>query len=139
MKEEITETKLDPIELISNILVENVPECKDIKGGVYLEHIKFDKDIVPQYHIIDSSTHDGTFIFTDELINKSLLRLINQGTYFIPTAPKDLTTIKGMTYTIGEITLKSEFGMKDLKCGRFPGQKDTISIPVSCEYILKSD
>ena len=135
MNEKTTVTKLDPIQLISNILIQNVPECKGRKD-VRLGHIKFDKDIVPQYHIIDSSTHDGTLMFTMELINKSLLRLINKKTCYIPTKPADELHVKDIKYTIGEIELKSEFGMKDLKCGRYSGQTDIISIPVSCEYIF---
>ena len=132
-----TTVKLNPIEVISEMLKRTQTQVKDYEGTIKLGHIKFNKDIIPEYHLIRESTHDGTMIFTQELLDKSLLCLINRTTCFIPTQPKDASTVKDIKYTIGEITLTYEFGIKDLPCGKCEGVTNTMSIPVRCEYVLK--
>jgi len=129
--------KLNPIEAINEMLKRNQPQVKDHEGTIKLSNIEFDKDVIPEYYLIRKSTHDGTMMFTQELLDKTLLCLINRTTCYIPTQPKDASTVKDIKYTIGGITLTYEFGMKDLKCGKCEGVTNTVSIPVRCEYILK--
>lgn len=142
MKEETKVSYLNPIEMINNYFQSGIfsfdeVDISQLPKSIGLGHINFDKDVIPEYHIIRESTHDGTIIFTSQLIAEALEPLIRMESYYKVSAPEDLSTIKGINYTIGEIELKSVYGMKDLKCGRYPGVTNIVSIPVRCEYILK--
>jgi hypothetical protein len=103
-------------------------------GLISVEHIQFDKDVVPEYHVIRNITHDGTMMFTQEVLDKALIPLINRTTCCKTSEPEDISKVKWMGYIIGEVELKEEFGMKDLACGRYPGVTDTVTIPVRCVY-----
>jgi hypothetical protein len=122
MQESVSIQKYSPFELCDNELP---------------KHIVFDQLVEKQYEVIRKSTHDGTLIFTKQVLDEALGALIHKKTYHIPSAPADKSTVKDLNYVIGEVELKSEFGMVDLPVGRIFGQTDTVTIPVKCIYILK--
>jgi hypothetical protein len=121
--------KLNPIEMINRLF--NVPE------NTYLSHVIFDKDVIPEYHIIRESKHDGTMAFTFRVISKALEPIVNMQSYNKATLLEDLSSLKAINYTVGEIELQTEFGMVDLPIGNYPGQTDVVKIPVKCEYIFE--
>jgi len=141
MKEETKVTYLNPLEMINNYFQSGILSVDgitppELPKSIRLGHINFDINIIPEYHIIRESTHDGTMLFTSQLIAEVLEPLVNRQGYCKASAPEDLSTIKEINYIIGEIELKSNYGMKDLKYGKYPGVTNVVSIPVRCEYIL---
>lgn len=108
---------------------------KDVWLDADTSHIKFNPDIEMEYSIIRSTGHDGTLIFTAEMIRKALLPLVAMHSYFKPTTP-NFNKLKKITYTVGWMVHTSEYkeGM-ELCCGTYPGILEEIVIPVKCEYI----
>lgn len=121
-------------------LIAKVNEMNKSCGSAYIKDlpwIQFNKDVVYEYRIIRSCKHDGTLVFTDNLITEALSLLLNQQSYYKITAPYDFSTVAGIDYEIGEMELKTRYGTVDLPIGRCMGQKDTITIPVRCNYRIK--
>jgi hypothetical protein len=131
MNNETEIIKLNPKEY----LIKALKQFNNIEIDFDIPWIKFDKNIEPEYKIIRSCSHDGTMMFTFELIAKVIEPLFKMQSYYIPTKPKNNSKIKEIHYIVGELELKSEFGMVDLPIGRYPGQTDIVTIPVKCEYI----
>jgi hypothetical protein len=133
MENKVQIVKFNPKEwLISQLkFLNNITHDFDIPW------IVFDKDIEPEYRIIRSSSHDGSLLFTEELICEAVEPLLKMTTCYKLTQPEDSSTVKEIHYTVGELELKTEFGMVDLPIGRYPRQTDTVTIPVRCEYIYK--
>ncbi len=96
-------------------------------------NIVFDPDLKPQYRIRRQSQHDGTLLFSIELLQKALMPLFDGRSYFKPNGP----TPPGMTarYTIGRIKRMSVYGNVDLPCGNYPGERERVVIPVRCDYV----
>lgn len=120
--------KINPIEYLSRSLS---------FGGAQRAHITYDPNVEPQYRIVRGSSHDGTLLFTDENLDRALEPLVNMQSYFAPEPP-DPASLARMEYVIGDIEVTSEFGLVDLPAGRFPGVKETVTIPVRCRPIHKS-
>lgn len=119
MKKEL----INPVERISAILEDN-----GYPGGLVLEHVTYDKSLNEDYdyQIIRSSTHDGTFLFTINLIDETLTPVINKATY----CKKDdvnIDEVKDIRYIIGDLMLKTEFDSNK--------QIDTMYLPIRCEYV----
>jgi hypothetical protein len=131
IKEEI----INPLEMISNILVANgYPE--NLRVG----HITYDKNVNSDYdyQMIRDSSHDGTFLFTQRVIDKALLPLINRSTYCTNTiTEEELKNVKEFNYTIGDIKLVTEYGDVNLPIGKRSGVTNTVYIPVKCEYVFQ--
>ena len=104
-----------------------------------LNHITFNKETNNdyEYKIIRESKHDGTIMFTCNLIEEALRPLVFKTTCYKKTMPSEaeLKLIKDIKYTIGEIELKRAFGEVMIYGHKRFGQTDVISIPVKCEYI----
>lgn len=97
------------------------------------DHITVDPDVEPEYRIYSrKTTHDGTLIFTLEALIDAMTRLVEKRTYYKPSEP-DWSRVRDIRYTIGLARLATVFGLVDLPCGRFPGQRERITIPVRCE------
>lgn len=120
--------KINPIEYLSRSFS---------FGDAPRAHITYDPNVEPQYRIIRGSSHDGTLLFTYENIDRALEPLINMQSYFVPEKP-DPACVSGLEYTIGDIEIQSEYGQVDLPAGRFPGVKETVTIPVRCRHIQKA-
>ena len=96
-------------------------------------HIKFDPNLIPQYRIRRASSHDGTMIFSIELMQKALTPLFDLSSYYKPMGEPP----EGMSqkYTIGRIKRFSVYGRVKLPVGMYPGERECVVIPVSCEYV----
>jgi len=101
-----------------------------------LSHITFDPTLVPEYRIIRGQVHDGLFVFTFGMLHKVLLSLVNQSSYYIPTVPDDLASLKEIRYTVGWLRLSSIFRRVHLPVGWWPGVRERLRIPVKCEYVF---
>ena len=114
-----------------------IKEMNNIDKDFDIPWIKVDSNVEPEYKIIKKSSHDGTLMFTGDIIAKTLEPLFNMTSCYAKTKPSDESKVKAIYYIVGDLELKSEFGMVDLPIGRYPGQTDTVTIPVRCEYIFK--
>lgn len=126
------EQLLNPIKEISSILASN-----GYGENLVVGHIKYDQNVNEdyQYQIIRESTHDGTLLFTQSLIFDGLVNLMNKQSYCKKTLNDDeLSKVKDLNYTIGDIKLESEYGVKT-KFGS--GIRQIVSIPVKVEYIFE--
>lgn len=131
----MSKTVLNPIEQISKLFEVKGYEGKEFRLG----HIKHDESINDDYsyRIIREKSHDGTFFFTELLIAEALEPLLNKGTYCrVDHTEEEMKDLKDIEYTIGDITLESEYGEVDAKAGKFPGVKQTVYIPVRCKYFF---
>ena len=82
-----------------------------------------------QYQIIRGYTHDGTLLFTKDIIFQVLDPIIRGYSYYKPDGEDVI--VKG--YEVGLITLESEYlEQADLPCGKVPGLRETASLPVRC-------
>lgn len=97
------------------------------------EWITYDPSLVPQYHIRRGSAHDGTALFSVELIAKAFAPLLRRESYFKPMGDFDPSR-ELPRYTIGPLRVAAVFGTVDIPAGRFPGQRERVSLPVRCEY-----
>lgn len=96
--------------------------------------IKYDPKLKHQYVIRRGSTHDGTLVFTIELIHKALINLLNKSSYYKPMGecPEGMKPV----YTIGKIRRYGIYGNVDLPIRpNVPGVRERIAIPVRVEYV----
>ncbi len=94
---------------------------------------KLTKETGAQYEIIRSSTHDGTMVFTKELLMSVLSPIVNRVSFFKPEEPTDMSKVR---YEIGLIKLETDFREKvTLPCGEFPGQVEKTTLPVKMEVL----
>lgn len=111
-------------------------QAMDIVGASWIgrlePHIVFDPTVKHQYRVIRTQTHDGTTMFTPQLLMDTLLNLFRQNSYYTPMGPPPDGYLPH--YTIGHIRHALVFGMVDLPAGRYPGCRESFVIPVRCEY-----
>ena len=122
----------NPIEYIQKNMIGTKQFPRLTKRAI--SHIEFDPNVKKDYNIIRQQTHDGTFWFTYDMINKAMLALINKTTRHI-RAGIDWKNVDVLKYTIGWIKISSVYYDEvDLRCGKCPGEKERLRIPVKCEY-----
>ena len=83
-----------------------------------------------QYEIIRKSAHDGTLLFTKELLFRVLEPILTRTSFYKLEEPTDMNKVR---YEVGLITLtttRHADGMVDLPIGRYPGEIQTVSLPV---------
>jgi hypothetical protein len=102
-----------------------------------LSHIDYDpKMIKGDYDIVRQSGGDGTLLFTIQMLQESLLPLVNKQSYFKPENPV-LENVVNIRYTIGPMKHVICFGMVELgglEGKKYPGQHERVRIPV-CAYL----
>jgi hypothetical protein len=98
------------------------------------EHIKYNPDLKGDYEIIRQCQHDGTAIFTIELMGEVLKNLVNKESFYKPVPP-DFEKIKDIKYEVGPLRIATVFGNVELPAGCYPGEKQRARIAVKCEYI----
>lgn len=106
--------------------------------GVDCSHITYDPTLTPrscEYRIRRGSTHDGTLAFTLDLIKEALRPIALKSSFYQTTEPADWSAIADVRYTVGPLRLAAVFGDVDLPVGRYPGQRERVSLPVRCEYV----
>ncbi len=101
------------------------------KTKTAVEWITYDPSIEPQYHIRRGSRHDGTLIFTIEVMREALKPLMERTSFY---KPEPSPVGKAARYIIGQITRTIEYGEQDLPVGRYPGLHEIIDIPVRVLY-----
>ena len=101
-------------------------------------HIEYDPNMKAnekQYSIIRQCSHDGTILFTNQLLQKCLLPIVNMNSYYKPTAPGDFNELRAIKYRISSIRHSIVFGMVDINGKRMHGQRERVSIRIVCEYV----
>lgn len=83
------------------------------------------------------STHDGTSLFTLEIITDILKALVARTVYRKPDPPENHPGCMPF-YRLGWIHLMQVYPDKvDLPCGRFPGQRDRAKVSYRVEWRAK--
>ena len=98
--------------------------------------IVFDDTVDFDYFTSVASTHDGTLIFTKEAINTLVTTLLYGGTYCKNEYNDGVIHNRGkyrFIYTVGNIVINSDFGMKDINGRKMLGQTDMVCIPIKFE------
>ena len=85
-----------------------------------------------QFDIVRQSSHDGTLIFTKELLGRGIENLVNKTAYY---KGDDMNGVVDIEYEIGLISLATVFGIVDLPVGKYQGEKQRVRIPVKCKLI----
>jgi hypothetical protein len=99
------------------------------------EHVTFDPTLKRgAYYILRESKHDGTVIFSEELLAKALMLITSQDSYWKGDEPY-WPTLKGIRYRVGWMKVAIVYGMVDLPIGRYPGQRESIRMWVVPEYV----
>jgi hypothetical protein len=96
-------------------------------------HIIFDPKVKAQYRIRRQCSHDGTLLFSIDLMQKAFLPLLSKDSFYKRDgflSPEEFD----IKYIIGPIKVINIYGLVDLPCGRVPGQRERVVIPVRCEY-----
>lgn len=102
-----------------------------------VSHITYDPSLRKgDFDIIRQSSHDGTLIFSDEIIQNTVITLANMQAYHA-SRPPDWDMLDHIKYVVGDLKIAIVYGTVDLPAGRYPGQKERTRIPVKCEYIYK--
>jgi hypothetical protein len=106
--------------------------------GNNISHITYDENMKfgdRQYYMIKESTHDGTCLFTENILINLLIPLILKTTCFKHTKPADANILKTIKYTLGKIRHAIVFGNFDINGHVMYGQRESVIIPVRCEYV----
>ena len=85
-----------------------------------------------QYDIVRTMSHDGTLIFTKELLGKTIENLVNKESYF---KELDIENAKDISYEVGIISLATVYGMVKLPAGEYPGARQRARIAVKCTIV----
>lgn len=103
------------------------------KWGMATNHIAYDPKLRKgDYSIIRTSTHDGTLLFSYELIQEAFLPLATKASYHKPRE-KEFMTAKDVRYTVGPLRVAIVYGMVKLPCSttqKYAGQRERVRIPV---------
>lgn len=114
--------KINPVKFIND----NWPD-------IDTSHIVYDPNFKRQdrqYWIIRGGGHDGTQIFTFEMLRDAVAPLVTQQSCFKRDIIENDVGLIGMRYRVGPMLLSTVYGMVDLRCGRYPGQRERVRIPV---------
>lgn len=96
--------------------------------------VTYDPDMKDgDFKVVRSISHDGTLYFIADRLKDVLLTVLHK-----TCAKKGQEVSEGcddIEYVVGPITIETEYGPQNLPCGRFPGQRDVITMPVRARYI----
>lgn len=103
-----------------------------------LNKIRFDKNLEPDVVITGKVSGDGTLAIIDcgilEIISKAIQESMKNCIINNTDIIKDLDASK-FRWIIGEIEMQRDFGIVDLPAGFYPGEIDTITVPIKCGYL----
>ncbi len=85
-----------------------------------------------KFEMIRQTSHDGTSIFTCDLLEDVLLPILNKNVYYKGDSLEGVTDIK---YEIGLISLACVYGHINVPAGHIWGQRQRARMPVKCIYI----
>ena len=104
-----------------------------------IDHITYDPKLKKgDFNVIRQCGGDGTLSFTLDMLQKGLVGIVNMQSFYKKSEP-DWSKVKAIKYTIGSMSHATVYGMIKLRCSnerKYPGQRERISFPVICEYIL---
>lgn len=110
-----------------------------VARGADCSHITFDPSVKAEYRIVRGTTHDGTQLFTEEVIGRALGPLANRSSFYKGTEP-DWEKVVGIRYTVGlarHATVYGEVLLPVSATHRYPGLRERITVAVRCEYVLR--
>ena len=94
-------------------------------------HIEFSPSAKPQYHIVRGSTHDGTLLFSRELMLEALEPLISCSSYFKPDGePESPHHVRYIVTGIRRVVVTGEVYLPISKTRKYRGQRERIRIGV---------
>lgn len=103
--------------------------------------VKYVPDDEYDYCVIKSSTHDGTMLFTMDLIVEVLEYICNGSTHNNKKIPKEMNINDAnsvfsydVEYIIGDALLHKDFGMKNINGHTWAGETDIIAIPIKATF-----
>lgn len=103
--------------------------------GVYVDErdILFDPGVDPQYEIRRQATHDGTRLFSVDLMRTAFFPLLAKMSYYIPMGDPP----EGMEprYTIGRVKRFAVFGLFSVPAGTIYGMRERVVIPVRVKFV----
>jgi len=99
-------------------------------------HITYDPKMRRgQYNVIRQAAHDGTLLFTMNILQETLVAIVNGQSFFKKTEPDNLGRVKYIQYIVGPMRHAIVFGKVKLNNRKLPGLRERIRMPVKCEYI----
>lgn len=101
-------------------------------------HIEFEPFFKGNLSINRQVSHDGTFVFYQEILQDTLIRLANKETYKKNDYTKN-KAIVDIKYTIGWLYLFTVYGQVKIAGGTYPGMKQRTRLSVKCEYIYEGE
>jgi len=117
-----TRERIDPIEYMR-------------RQGWRTSHITYNPRLRKgDYSIIRGSAHDGTLLFTLELIQKALEPLAAKASYHKPREQEFTEKRERVRYEVGPLRIATVFGQVDLPVGRRPGVRQRVRIPVRMTF-----
>lgn len=93
-------------------------------------NIEFEPGIAHDYRIIRTQASDGTMSLTLSLLYEALEPLLYMRSCHRSRQEGPMPS----GYKIGRIRYAAVFGMVDLKVGRYPGIRESFTIPVQVQY-----
>lgn len=127
-------TFINPMRFISNRM--------GLEGEAVIEHITYNPNLTKrngaQFERRLYQRHDGTMIFTAQLISELLAPVLN-----MQSCPKEHEARMDMVrveYEIGDIRLATVFHIEDgieINGNKMPGQREKATMPVKCTIFLK--
>ena len=124
--------KINPLELIERYW----PDASR-------DHITYDPDMRKgDYSIIRQSTHDGTLLFSLELLQNTLLPVVNMSSYIKGDDPVEWDRVVAIRYVVGPLRLVTATGLVTLpasKTHKFPGEKQRTRMPVRATIVTEPD
>lgn len=105
-------------------------------------HIEFDPSITmrnKQYHISRQQSHDGTMMFTYEMLRKMMEGLVMQGSYCTRDLPNESRTVVGIKYKVGFLRMFTVYGLVDINGRKLPGQRERFRLPVVAEFVYADE
>ena len=109
--------------------------------GWPVDHISYDPRMRKgDYSIIRTSAHDGTLLFTYELIEKALLLLAAKASFDKLREEEFTAQRERVHYTVGPLRLATVFGLVKLPLSEtrlYPGQRERVRIPVRMTFVAR--
>ena len=97
------------------------------------DHISYDPEHADQYYRVATSTHDGTLLFTERLIGKLLLLLVNRQSFYKPALPHPIGEVMSqISYVVGDLRLASVYGNYEINGHMMYGERQRARLQVRC-------
>ena len=117
--------KLNPLKLMN-------------EWGWDTKHIKFNPDLKESERDFFRNrrcTHDGTSVFTKQMLQDLLVDLANMKCSSNKNPPDKERQLIGINYELGFIKKAAVFGTVNLLAGCYPGMRESATISIKCDYI----